>query len=65
MSGTQPSVEERLEQLLRVKEFASPPDFARRAQVRDAAVYQEADTDGPGLVGGPGPWRCQPKLAPM
>jgi acetyl-CoA synthetase len=47
MPATQPSVEERLEQLLRVGEFAPPPDFATHAQVRDLAVYDKAAADGP------------------
>jgi acetyl-CoA synthetase len=46
MPGTQPSVEERLDQLLRVKEFP-PPESAEQAKVRDPAVYEEAAKDGP------------------
>jgi acetyl-CoA synthetase len=47
MPSTQPPVEERLEQLLRVAEFAPPPEFATHAQVRDQAVYEKAAGDGP------------------
>jgi acetyl-CoA synthetase len=47
MPGTQPSVEERLEQLLRAGEFPPPPEFAEHAKVRDPAVYEEAAKDGP------------------
>jgi acetyl-CoA synthetase len=47
MTGTQPSVEERLEQLLRVEEFAPPPPFAEHAQVRDRRAYENAAADGP------------------
>jgi acetyl-CoA synthetase len=47
MPATQPPVEERLEQLLRVGEFAPPPDFAAHAQVRDLAAYEKAAADGP------------------
>jgi acetyl-CoA synthetase len=47
MPGTQPSVEERLEQLLRVNEFPPLPEFAEHAKVRDPAVYEEAAKDGP------------------
>jgi acetyl-CoA synthetase len=47
MPATQPPVEERLEQLLQVGEFAPPPDFAAHAQVRDLAVYDKAAADGP------------------
>src|SRR5262249_17771679 len=42
MPGTQPPVEERLEQLLRAGEFPPPPEFAEHAKVRDPAVYEEA-----------------------
>ncbi len=47
MPRTQPPVNERLEQLLRVEEFPPPPDFAAHAQVRDQAVYEKAAADGP------------------
>jgi acetyl-CoA synthetase len=47
MPRTQPSVEERLEQLLQVGEFPPPPDFAAHAQVRDQSVYEQAAKDGP------------------
>jgi acetyl-CoA synthetase len=47
MPAMQPPVEERLEQLLRVEEFAPPPDFAAHAQVRDRSVYEKAAADGP------------------
>jgi acetyl-CoA synthetase len=47
MPGTQPSVEERLEQLLRVKEFPPPPEFTGHAQARDQVVHEEAAEDGP------------------
>src|SRR5262252_5830005 len=47
MPRKQPSVEERLEQLLQVGEFPPPPDFAAHAQVRDQSVYEEAAKDGP------------------
>jgi len=47
MPATQPPVEERLEQLLRVGEFAPPPEFAAHAQVRDQALYEKAAADGP------------------
>jgi acetyl-CoA synthetase len=47
MPATQPPVEERLEQLLQVGEFAPPPDFAAHAQVRDLAGYDKAAADGP------------------
>ncbi|HYB88424.1 MAG TPA: acetate--CoA ligase, partial [Streptosporangiaceae bacterium] len=47
MARTQPPVEKRLEQLLRVAEFPPPPDFAAHAQVRDQAVYEKAAGDGP------------------
>jgi acetyl-CoA synthetase len=47
MPGTQPSVEERLEQLLRAGEFPPPPEFAEHAKVRDPAVCEEAAKDGP------------------
>jgi acetyl-CoA synthetase len=46
MPATQPSVEERLEQLLRIEEFAPPSEFAARAQVRDQAAYEDAAADG-------------------
>jgi acetyl-CoA synthetase len=48
MPGTQPSVGERLEQLLRVEDFPPPPEFAARAQLRDQSVYEKAAADGPG-----------------
>ena len=47
MPRTQPSVEERLEQLLKTEEFPPPPDFAAHAQVRDQSVYEQAAKDGP------------------
>jgi acetyl-CoA synthetase len=47
MPRTQPPVEERLEELLRVEEFAPPPGFAGQAQVRDQALYDRAAQDGP------------------
>jgi len=47
MPRTQPSVEERLEQLLQTGEFPPPPEFAARAKVRDQAVYEKAAADGP------------------
>jgi acetyl-CoA synthetase len=47
MPRTQPSVEERLEQLLQTGEFPPPPEFAGHAKVRDQAVYEEAAKDGP------------------
>ena len=47
MPRTQPSVEERLEQLLKTEEFPPPPDFAAHAQVRDPSVYEQAAKDGP------------------
>src|SRR5215469_15113209 len=47
MPRTQPSVEERLEQLLQVGEFPPPPDFATHAQVRDQSVYEHAAKDAP------------------
>jgi acetyl-CoA synthetase len=47
MPSTQPSVEERLEQLLKTEEFPPPPDFAAHAQVRDPSVYEQAAKDGP------------------
>jgi acetyl-CoA synthetase len=47
MPRTQPSVEERLEQLLQTGEFPPPPEFAGHARVRDQAVYEEAAKDGP------------------
>ena len=47
MPRTQPTVEERLEELLRVEEFAPPPGFAGQAQVRDQAMYDRAAQDGP------------------
>jgi len=47
MPGTEPSVEERLEQLMRVERFAPPDGFAARAQVRDHAAYETAAADGP------------------
>jgi acetyl-CoA synthetase len=47
MPRTQPSVEERLEQLLKTEEFPPPPDFAAHAQVRDPSVYEQAAEDGP------------------
>jgi acetyl-CoA synthetase len=47
MPRTQPSVEERLEQLLQTGEFPPPPEFAEHAKVRDQAVYEEAAKDGP------------------
>jgi len=47
MPGTQLSVEERLEQLLRAGEFPPPPEFAGHARVRDQAVYEQAAKDGP------------------
>jgi acetyl-CoA synthetase len=47
MPATQPPVEERLEQLLQVEEFAPPPEFAAHAQVRDQALYEKAAADGP------------------
>jgi acyl-CoA synthetase (AMP-forming)/AMP-acid ligase II len=47
MPRTQPSVEERLEDLLRVEEFAPPPGFAGQVQVRDQALYDRAAQDGP------------------
>src|ERR1700678_4280342 len=37
--------EERLEQLLRVEEFAPPAEFAAQAEVADAAVYEQAAAD--------------------
>ena len=45
MPRTQSSVEDRLEHLERVEEFPPPPDFAERAQVRDAGIYDEAAAD--------------------
>src|SRR5215831_5752522 len=48
MPRTQPSVEERLEQLLQVGEFPPPTDFATHAQVRDQSVYEQAAKDAPG-----------------
>jgi acetyl-CoA synthetase len=42
-----PLAPERLEHLLTVKEFAPPSDFAARAQVHDAAIYEKAAADGP------------------
>jgi acetyl-CoA synthetase len=42
-----PTVGERLEQLLLVEEFPPSAGFAAQAQVRDPAVYQRADADGP------------------
>jgi acetyl-CoA synthetase len=47
MPRTQSSVEERLEQLLQNEEFPPPPEFAKRAKVRDQAVYEKAAADGP------------------
>jgi acetyl-CoA synthetase len=47
MPATQPPVEERLEQLLRVEEFAPPAEFAALAQVRDLATYEKAAADAP------------------
>ena len=47
MPRTQPSVEERLEQLLQTGEFPPPAEFAGHAKVRDQAVYEEAAKDGP------------------
>jgi acetyl-CoA synthetase len=47
MPRTQPSVEERLEQLLQVREFPPPSEFAAHAQVRDQSVYEQAAKDGP------------------
>src|SRR5215469_6373259 len=47
MPRTQPSVEERLEQLLQVREFPPPPDFATHAMVRDQSVYEQAAKDAP------------------
>jgi len=47
MPATQPPVEQRLEQLLRVETFAPPPEFAAHAQVRDQALYEKAAVDGP------------------
>jgi acetyl-CoA synthetase len=47
MPRTQLPVEERLEELLRVEEFAPPPDFAAQARVRDQALYDSAAQDGP------------------
>jgi acetyl-CoA synthetase len=47
MPRTQPPVEERLEELLRVEEFAPPPGFAGQAQVRDQDLYDRAAQDGP------------------
>jgi acetyl-CoA synthetase len=47
MPRTQPPVEERLEELLRVEEFAPPPGFAGHAQVRDQDLYDRAAQDGP------------------
>jgi acyl-coenzyme A synthetase/AMP-(fatty) acid ligase len=44
---TQPSVEERLEQLLEARRFPPPPDFAAHAQVRDQPVYEQAAKDAP------------------
>jgi acetyl-CoA synthetase len=46
VSGSSPSVEERLGQLLRVEEFPPPASFAARSQVRDPASYEQA-ADGP------------------
>jgi acetyl-CoA synthetase len=46
VSGTSPSVEEHLGQLLRVEDFPPPASFAARAQVRDPAIYEQA-TEGP------------------
>ena len=36
---------DRLEMLLQVEKFPPPADFAARAQVRDAAVYEQAAAD--------------------
>ncbi len=47
MTSTQPPVEERLEELLRIEEFAPSPGFAGQAQVRDQALYDRAAQDGP------------------
>ena len=47
MPRTQSSLEERLEQLLQTEEFPPPPEFAKRAKVRDQAVYEKAAADGP------------------
>jgi acetyl-CoA synthetase len=47
MPRTQPSVEERLEELLQTEEFPPSPEFAARAKVRDQAVYEKAAADGP------------------
>jgi acetyl-CoA synthetase len=47
MTGTRLSVDERLEQLLRVEEFAPPPRFAEHARVRDPGAYENAAADGP------------------
>jgi acetyl-CoA synthetase len=47
VTGTQPAIEERLEQLLQAEEFPPPPDFAARARVRDPAIYENAAAAGP------------------